>query len=209
VFTIMDVDSAPPAADADAKADDTSTDSEDVPQPEPETDESAKALDSLPDRREGSSWLVGLVVGLLIAVLSAQLAIYYRKPLIEAAPQLKPYFELLCENVGCTMALPRDPKQISIEASDLNRLPDREGVFLLTVTLTNRNKQAQDFPHLELTLTDARDQPVVRKVLTPEQWLNKAPDEGGFPGGATQTVEVEFSANDVNAAGYRLYAFYP
>jgi hypothetical protein len=168
-----------------------------------------RALDSLPARRSGRTWGIAVLAGLLIAVLGAQLALVYRQDLVQAVPATRPFIELLCANLGCDMSLPHDPRKISIEASDLNRLPDASGVYVLSATLTNRAEVAQAFPHLELTLTDATDRPVIRKVLTPAQWLGHTPDEAGFAAGATRAIEVRFTAEDVSAAGYRLYAFYP
>ncbi|QID17011.1 DUF3426 domain-containing protein [Nitrogeniibacter mangrovi] len=146
---------------------------------------------------------------MLIAVLIAQVGLFYRKELAAAHPALRPVFDTLCANLGCSMALPRDAKLISIEASDLNRPPGRDGVFVLSVTLSNRAEQAQAFPHLELTLTDAQDRAVVRRVFAPAEWLGGEPDADGFAPGATRSAEIEFTAEGVNAAGYRVYAFYP
>ncbi len=200
VFTIMEIE--PESAFASPADEEPAT-----AQPTPPA--ARAALDALPERSSGTPWVTGLLAGVLIALLIAQIGLFYRNELVQAMPGLRPFIETLCANIGCSMDLPRDPQKISIEASDLNRLPDQEGVFVLSATLTNRADVAQAYPHLELTLTDANDRPLIRKVLSPRQWLGAIPGDEGFAAGSTREVEVNFSANNVNAAGYRLYAFYP
>jgi hypothetical protein len=215
VITVMQIepDSAFGPSDrvgTDAPSDTPAADAPPVTSPEAAGEPPAeRALDALPAPSGRPGWGVALLTGALIALLLAQLGLMYRKELVQAMPELRPFVSSLCANLGCDMALPRTPEQISIEASDLNRLPELPDVYLLSATLTNRGDSAQAYPHLELTLTDARDQPVVRKVFTPAQWLGAAPEAAGFAAGATRAIEVRFSAEAVSAAGYRLYAFYP
>nr|HQV15746.1 DUF3426 domain-containing protein [Denitromonas sp.] len=173
---------------------------------EPET----PALAALPTARKRNPWLMSLLVGVLLAALVAQIALIYRQQLIDILPATRPFIETLCANVGCDMALPHDATQISIEASDLNRLPDADALFELTATIRNRATNAMAFPHLELTLTDVRDKALVRRVFSPKEWLGAAADDAaGFAGQSDRMARVAFSADNVNASGYRLYAFYP
>lgn len=169
----------------------------------------ASALDALPAAPKRSPWLRSLIVGLLLAALAGQMALVYRKALVEALPQTRPFIERLCANVGCSMALPRDAGAITIETSDLNRQPAGDDMFVLSATLINAAPTAQAYPHLELTLTNAQDKAVVRRVFAPEEWLATAPPDTGFGAHSELAVEVNFAAQGVNAAGYRLYAFYP
>ncbi len=55
----------------------------------------------------------------------------------------------------------------SIDASDLQADPAHQGLLILTATLRNRGRSPCAYPHLELTLTDAQDQVVVRRALAP------------------------------------------
>ncbi|MCB1959412.1 MAG: DUF3426 domain-containing protein, partial [Rhodocyclaceae bacterium] len=167
------------------------------------------ALDALPATRKPNVWFTSLIVGALLSVLVVQLGLVYRKELVEALPASRPFVATLCANLGCSMALPRDARAIRIEASDLNRLAPERDVFVLSATLSNAASNAQAYPHLELTLTNARDKAVVRRVFAPDEWLPAPPAETGFAARSAVTVEVNFSAEDVGAAGYRLYAFYP
>jgi len=62
-------------------------------------------------------------------------------------------------------------------------------------------------PLLELTLTDAQDQVLVRRVLRPEGELGAAPELApAAVWSATAPVQLE---GGTPVAGYRLLAFYP
>ncbi|HAY27192.1 MAG TPA: hypothetical protein DCY47_06780 [Candidatus Accumulibacter sp.] len=69
---------------------------------------------------------------------------------------------------------------------------------------------AQPSPALELPLTDSRDKAVARRVLLPEEYLSSAAlEEGAFAPNADLEVRVWLEAQQIDAAGYRLYVFYP
>jgi hypothetical protein len=76
--------------------------------------------------------------------------------------------------------------------------------------LSNRAEFAQAYPSLEITLTDIYDRALIRKVLSPREWLPQAlHDSPAFAPGGDITFTVYFEAHDQGAAGYKLYAFYP
>ena len=102
---------------------------------------------------------------------------------------------------------------MSIESSDLLADNRREGIIILNVVLRNRARFAQDYPALELTLTDEGDRPLLRRVLTPRDYLDaaRAPlalAEGIAPGGES-ALRVFIDSSRSRATGYRLYLFYP
>jgi hypothetical protein len=76
-----------------------------------------------------------------------------------------------CEIAGCEVGLPAKVALVGIEASDLHPDTAQKGRLALTATLKNRAPFAQQFPHLELTLTDTADKAIVRKVLAPADYL--------------------------------------
>lgn len=153
-------------------------------------------------------WLLGAL--LLLALLLAQAAYYYRSALIVLFPQAKPYAAALCASLGCDLPLPRRVEMISIEASDLQADTNNPNVMVLSATLKNRAIFEQQQPLLELTLTDAQDQPVVRRVLTPDEYIGKNAKLGtGFAGNSEIAVKVFIEGSQIKATGYRLYLFYP
>jgi hypothetical protein len=99
---------------------------------------------------------------------------------------------------------------MNIESSDLQADGRREGVIVLNALLKNRASVAQEYPALELTLTDEEKRPVLRRVLTPRDYLDAARvvDQGIAPGGEVP-LRVYLDPGRVRATDYRLYLFYP
>lgn len=150
--------------------------------------------------------VLGAGVLLLALLLWLQIAIQDRDRLAETNPGLRPWLARMCEVLNCRISAPRQIDAIAIESSSFNKL--RADAYRLNVTLRNQAQQAVALPALELTLTDAQDQPVVRRVLTPSDF------------GATSTavaasaewsgsLAMAVAANGGRIAGYRLLAFYP
>jgi hypothetical protein len=152
-------------------------------------------------------WLLGAL--LLLLILLAQAAYHYRSAVTLLFPKAKPYAVALCATLGCELPLPRRIELMSIEASDLQADTTNPNVMVLSATLKNRAIFNQQHPLLELTLTDAQDQPVVRRVLAPQDYLGKAVNtQTGFAANTEIAIKVFIEGSQVKATGYRLYLFY-
>ena len=153
-------------------------------------------------------WLLGAF--LLLLLLLAQATYQYRSAIIVLFPDAKPYAAELCATLGCELPLPRRIELISIDASDLQADTTNPNIMVLTATLKNRAIFNQQLPLLELTLTNSQDQPVVRRVLTPQDYIGKAANaEAGFVANTEMVIKVFIEGSQVKATGYRLYLFYP
>lgn len=153
---------------------------------------------------------LGMAVGCLVALLAIQGVFLLRHSLSQAFPSLRPPILALCERLGCSLPLPREAEQISIDASDLHPEPGNQGDFVLHATLRNRAGYPQAYPHVELSLTDAADKALVRRVFSPEEWAPEpARSAEGFAPGGLAELALAFNAAGVPALGYRVYAFYP
>jgi hypothetical protein len=153
-------------------------------------------------------WLLGAL--LLLLTLLAQAAYHYRSAITLLFPETKPYAAALCASLGCELPLPQRTELMSIEASDLQADTTNPNVMVLSATLKNRAIFNQQYPLLELTLTDAQDQPVVRRVLAPQDFLGKAVNtQTGFAANTEIAIKVFIEGSEVKATGYRLYLFYP
>lgn len=162
-----------------------------------------------PPRRHTWAWALAVVFALLLLLL--QVIVHFRVELGVLLPDSKPLLQALCQPLDCDLPLPRKGDLISIESSDLR--PDANGQLMLAATLKNRAPFVQTYPHLELTLTDIDDQPILRKVLAPADYLPKGfKTEAGFATNGEIAVNLalvhEHAANAA-AIGYRLYLFYP
>ena len=156
----------------------------------------------------GFAWwsLAGAV--LAISALAAQGAWFYRDRLAVLYPQTKSLLEAACAELDCRIEPPTDAQSISIESSDLQADPANSGLLILSAVLRNRAAFAQSLPMLEITLTDALDMPLSRRVL-------KAPDytpgnsTTGIGAGSELQLRIFVDPGQLRANGYRLYAFYP
>ena len=88
-------------------------------------------------------------------------------------PATKPYLESICHALGCKINLPKEIDLFSIDDSGIEEDPNYQGVIRLSSTLTNRADFNQAYPNLEVTLTDTQDQPKVRRIFKPNEYLPK------------------------------------
>jgi len=145
----------------------------------------------------------------LLLALAAQAAYRYRGDIPVLLPEAKPLFVRVCAELGCEIPLPRRAELLSIESSDLQTDGTHPSVMVLTATLRNRAGFIQAFPALELTLTDARDQTVARRVLMPPDYTAKGTPLGsGFAAASELQFRLYIEAPALKPTGYRLYLFY-
>lgn len=175
-----------------------------APQPPP----SSSLLAGSERTRRGFPWFALAGAVLATAALAGQAAWFYRNQIAAQYPAAKPALEAACLEIGCRIDPPIDPQAISIESSDLQADQVNRAVLVLSAVLRNRATFAQGLPLLELSLTDAQDQPVARRVLKPAEYAPEAaaPTIGA---GSEMQLRVHLDAGQLKANGYRLYAFYP
>jgi predicted Zn finger-like uncharacterized protein len=155
-------------------------------------------------------WVWGAGSAILALLAIAQLAWVFATPLAHRMPGLRSSLEAFCAGSGCSVALPRLPDQLFIEASDLQLLDAaRPNEVLLTCTIRNRAPLAQAYPLVELTLTGAANQVAARKVFQPREYLQRGSDPArGIGANQEVTIRLYLSTGALRAAGYRLYLFF-
>ena len=155
-------------------------------------------------RRRARWWAVGAV--LLVFALAAQAAYFYRSDLAVQYPGLKPYLAQLCEVLHCKVLPPQRPRQIMIEASDLQVIdPTRPGLIQLTATLRNHAGHDLGYPALDLVLTNTKEHTLARRIFMPKEYLERGKDvAAGIAASAEVTVRLDLDTGDLNPAGFRL-----
>lgn len=154
--------------------------------------------------------LFAIAASVLAVTLLGQMVFHFRSAIAINAPGLRPVLEALSDALGTDMPLPRQAELVSIETSDLQTDVARNKLLALQATLRNRAPYAQAYPALELTLTDTNDKAVARRVWLPDEYLPPASLEGkSFPANSDLDVRLWLETREINAAGYRLYVFYP
>jgi len=192
---------APPAAAVPAAAQPSSEPAFDVPflQPRPAARSPRRA-----------AWAAASVLAL--AALAAQIIHDFRTEIAVLLPELRPVLARLCSALGCELRLPQRPELMAIESSELQADPHRDGSIVLRAVIRNRAPFAQEYPALELSLTDERDEVVLRRVLRAADYLGRqarARVAEGIAAGEEANVRLAFTAGGLRAVGYRLYLFYP
>lgn len=194
----------------------TETAPTDAPESEAVAADDAATADELPEGDDIVAepqprrwpWITGILIAVLALGLQAALA--FRVEFAVLWPETKPVLVAMCDLAGCEVGLPAKVGLVGIEASDLHPDSETKGRLTLTATLKNRAPFAQEFPHLELTLTDTADKPVARKVLAPADYLPpRTPVGDGMAPNADIAVSVRVDSGEMAASGYRLYLFYP
>ncbi len=151
---------------------------------------------------------IGSVV--LLIVLLLQGFYTFRNQIAAYLPVTAPALGSACELLGCRIELPAQIDAVSIESSELQALATIQNSFLLTTVLRNRSATAQQWPNIELTLNDANEKPVARRVFLPRDYLPRNVDAAkGFAANLEQTSKLTFVLSEMSASGYRVELFYP
>ncbi|HWU34240.1 MAG TPA: zinc-ribbon and DUF3426 domain-containing protein [Methylovorus sp.] len=154
-------------------------------------------------------WLSGILALLLLLAIVLQLAYFQRNALALAWPGSKPYFQQACAMLNCTIELPKDASKLVIDDANLLEDSEYEGLLVLTSTLVNQAQHVQAYPRLELTLTDANDQPVLRRTFKPAEYLPAGVvQENGIAAGKELPIKLLITADHQNVSGYRLFVNY-
>ena len=163
-----------------------------------------------PEVPEPPSRLWSLGVVLLSLTLAAMAAYAYRGPLAQRYPALRPALEAACVHLRCDVPWSRDHALLKLEDSDLLEVPGRPGEIALGARIRNLAPVAQEYPHLELTLTDLSGQAAARRVLRPADYLGRAlgPHEVLAPG-VEVALQLRLATPNIKATGYELLLFYP
>jgi predicted Zn finger-like uncharacterized protein len=201
--------------DADARAaaaDRAELDAEDAEaSADPPIDYSARfSWQEKQERRIVPSWVLALAIPILLVLLAAQALFHFRDAIAAHWPTTKPALIRLCTVAGCEVRPLADISGLSIEASDLQADPAHRGLLILSSTIRNRAPYALAYPFVELTLSDAQDQIVVRRAFAPEEYLSAAADPRvGIAGNSELAVKLFIDASATTQAGYQVYLFYP
>ncbi|HSC94060.1 MAG TPA: zinc-ribbon and DUF3426 domain-containing protein [Burkholderiales bacterium] len=154
--------------------------------------------------RRDRLWAVG--AALLVFALAGQAAYFYRSELAVRYPILKPYLLKLCDALQCQVLPPQRPRQIAIEASDLQAIdPARPGLIQLTATLRNHAGYDLGYPALDLVLTNTKEHTLARRVFLPGEYLDRGKDvASGLPANAEVTIRLDLDTGNLGPAGFRL-----
>lgn len=168
----------------------------------------ALTLEVDPPPPPARAWRFG--VALLVVVLALELAFVYRGSLAQSYPVLRPAMEAVCAPLGCSVPWSRKEAFLKLEDSELLEVPGKPGEIALGARIRNLAPVAQEYPHLELTLTDLTGQAAVRRVLRPTDYLGRPLAHGEvIAPGVEVALQLRLETRGVKPTGYELLVFYP
>jgi hypothetical protein len=158
---------------------------------------------------------LGLITWAFLGVLGLilQATLLFKDHLATYQPLLRPALVQLCAWADCQIAPLQLPDAVVIDHAAIDQRPSNdEDVFSIqhwTISIHLRNSAVVPvaMPWVELTLTDAQDQAVMRKVIDLKQLdapIVMAPGEI-----VSLTHQLSLQNPDINFVGYRLLTFYP
>ncbi|MDY0107692.1 MAG: DUF3426 domain-containing protein, partial [Giesbergeria sp.] len=98
---------------------------------------------------------LALLCGLLL-----QVAVWERSFIAATWPVSRPYLEQLCAPLQCQVGPYRQIAAVVVDGSTFHKT--RGEPYQFSLTLKNQSQTSVEMPAIELTLTDAQDQPVLR-----------------------------------------------
>ena len=147
----------------------------------------------------------------LTLVLGLQMVLHERDAIAAAQPGVAPALEALCAGLGCQVHAYRNIDALIIDNSGFAKV--RADTYRLSVTLRNTAPVPVAVPSLELTLSDVASQPLIRRVLLPEDWGASQPAIAAAGGELTLNIPVAIASptngSGAKFTGYRVLAFYP
>ena len=150
-------------------------------------------------------WSIAAVM--LALLLGAQWIAHERNLVAARAPALKPVLSALCEAAGCALTPPQTPEFLQIESSAYD--PLGEGIYRLSLTLRNTANWPIAFPAIELTVTDASERPLVRRILPPIDLGARVDQMDARSAHELKVYLISTLPIEPGLSGYRLTAFYP
>jgi len=157
-------------------------------------------------------WSLGSVFAL--ALLVVQLAYVYRNDLASMVPAWRPALESLCVKLRCEVSLRRHLERIFVSVIAFERQSSADQVsksaeMSLKFSLRNRFKQPQPWPYLSLELTDASSTVVLRKRLSPSEYLPAALVDKPFAASQEVSLMLPVTVTGLQINGYSLKPFFP
>ncbi len=150
------------------------------------------------------------LLGLLLALGAVLQSLYFMRTEIAANyPQFKPLLVSACAPLHCKVELPKKLDLLLIDDSDMQEDETYQSVINFNSSLINNADFSQAYPNIELTFTDMHDEPVIRTLLKPQQYLKSGTRiEEGIAAREEIRLALPIHVKDIAVAGYRVQLTY-
>ena len=143
----------------------------------------------------------------LSVLLVLQMVIHERDRLATLVPQVKPTLEAACSYLNCTVSPLRQIDYVVVESSTFIKI--RNDTYRLNLAIKNNAPYELAMPALELTLTDAQDQALLRRVLLGTEVNINNMLSANSEWNSSVELGLRPSGGGDRVVGYRVLAFYP
>ncbi len=155
-------------------------------------------------RRSFGATLLSLAITiLLIIVLGLQYLVVQREALSRNR-YFRPLLTTICPHVGCTVPPRRSLALLAVIDNHIETHPQYPEALLISAELTNRGSFEQDYPIVELIMTDMQQQVVASRRFRPAEYLLPPADvqNGRFGANSTQRLQLEVVDPGSHATGF-------
>ena len=108
---------------------------------------------------------------IVLIAIACVVAVIFNQRLMAAFPQTEPYFDNVCRTIPCPGFYLHQIESFVVSKTNLRPL-DESGNYALEVTVVNGSSTAQAVPDLQIELVDDNDGSLLRKTLTPPEFLD-------------------------------------
>jgi hypothetical protein len=165
-------------------------------------------VERAPAKKASPAWRYG--VALLVVILAVEVVFATRAELAQRYPVLRPWLESACTPFRCAIAWPNNEALLKLEDSELLEVPGKANQIALGARIRNLAPNAQEYPYLELTLTDITGQAAARRVIRPTDYLGRPVAAGEvLSAGGELALQLRLETRNLKATGYELMLFYP
>jgi predicted Zn finger-like uncharacterized protein len=139
-----------------------------------------------------------------------QAVFFLRSEIAKQWPTLKPTITKTCQLLNCTLPLPQHAELIAIDDTELIKDETDAGIVKFNCLIINNASYTQSFPSIELTLTDKQDMPLIRRKITPNEYLNgsNANPNDGLAGNDEIHLSLNLKTADMPVTGFRAFIVY-
>ena len=146
-------------------------------------------------------------IALLLIILLAQTALFFRSSLVASHPQSYPTLATVCKLLRCSVDLPRRAGLIIIEDHSLRSDPDHVDLLILEGSFKNGARYPQAYPLLQLTLTNKPNSSVASRGFTPQEYLPAGTNAAlGIAPGKIINFHLNLGVTGIQSNAYQLIA---
>ncbi len=157
--------------------------------------------DTLYQKKSRRGLFYGLAAVVLMAALGLQLAWQQREQILAQFPQL----EVICGVVACRPAVAHAPERFRILQREIKPTANLPGSLTLSAVIRNEAELPQPLPDLQLSLTDNNGGLLIRRRLSPSEYLFPAPADGKLVDpGEVITIALDFEDPGHLATGFQI-----